>query len=382
LLSALVAIPSVNPMGRTLAGPDYLETRLANYLEAWFRELGVRCERQPVAPGRDNLLAWYEAPGARRLILFDVHQDTVPTDGMTIPPFVPEIAHGRLSGRGSCDVKGSMAAMLIAFARLVRERPRGSASVLLACTVDEEFTHTGSSRLAATQHGAELAIVAEPTGLDLVHSHKGALRWKIRTKGVACHSSAPHLGVNAIYRMGPVVALLEKFAATLAASKPDPILGPPTLSVGRIEGGQSVNVVPDWCEIEVDRRLIPGEDATTCLETVRELVQGLFEATESLEMSQPWVHMPALSPQAAGWIEPLAGAIETATGRRPRVMGVPFGTDAGPLSAHGTPCVVFGPGDIAQAHTKDEWIALEQVQLAAQAYFQIGVELGRCEPTR
>ena len=175
-----------------------------------------------MAPGRDNLLAWYDAPDARRLILFDVHQDTVPADGMTIPPFVPEIAGGRLSGRGSCDVKGSMAAMLSAFARLVRERPPGSASVLLACTVDEEFTHLGSSRLAETQHGAELAIVAEPTLLNLVHCHKGALRWKIRTKGVACHSSTPHLGVNAIYRMGRVLDLLQKYAGTLAASHARP----------------------------------------------------------------------------------------------------------------------------------------------------------------
>ncbi len=266
LLSALVSLPSVNPMGRSLAGPEYFETRLSNYLEAWFEDLGVRFERQPVAPGRDNILAWYDAPAARRLILFDVHQDTVPADGMTIPAFVPEITGGRLSGRGSCDVKGSMAAMLSAFARLVRERPPGSASVLLACTVDEEFTHLGSSRLAATKHGAELAIVAEPTSLNLVHCHKGVLRWKIRTKGVACHSSTPHLGANAIYRMGLVLDLLRKYAGMLAASKPDPILGPPTLSVGRIEGGQSVNVVPDWCEIEVDRRLIPGEDAAVARE--------------------------------------------------------------------------------------------------------------------
>jgi acetylornithine deacetylase/succinyl-diaminopimelate desuccinylase-like protein len=377
LLSALVSIPSVNPMGRRLAGPEYLETRLTSFLEAWFHELGVRCERQPIAPGRDNLLARYDAPGARRLILFDVHQDTVPVDGMTIPPFVPEINGGRLAGRGSCDVKGSMAAMLSAFARLVRERPPGSASVLLACTIDEEFTHVGSSRLAETKHGAELAIVAEPTLLNLVHCHKGALRWKIRTKGVACHSSTPHLGINAIYRMGVVLDLLHKYAGMLAASTPDPILGPATLSVGRIEGGQSVNVVPDWCEVEVDRRLIPGEDAASAMKTVKELAEKLFEDPGCVEMSQPWVHSPPLAPQATGWVEPLSRAIETATGHRPRLMGVPFGTDAGPLSEKGTPCVVFGPGDIAQAHTKDEWIDLEQVHLAAQAYFQIAVDLGR-----
>jgi acetylornithine deacetylase/succinyl-diaminopimelate desuccinylase-like protein len=301
----------------------------------------------------------------------------VPADGMTIPPFVPEVADGRLAGRGSCDVKGSMAAMLTAFARLVRERPPGSASVLLACTVDEEFTHIGSSRLSETMHRAELAIVAEPTLLNLVHCHKGALRWTIRTKGVACHSSTPHLGVSAIYRMGVVLDALQKHAALLAASAPDPILGPPTLSVGRIEGGQSVNVVPDWCDIEVDRRLIPGENATAAMDTVKELIENLFEDPGSVEMSKPWVHMPPLTAQATGWLEPLSRAIETATAHRPILMGVPFGTDAGPLSEKGTPCVVFGPGDIAQAHTKDEWIDLEQVHKAARAYFQIAVDLGR-----
>jgi acetylornithine deacetylase len=296
---------------------------------------------------------------------------------MTISPFIPEIAGGRLSGRGSCDVKGSMAAMLWAFARLVRERRSSSASVLLACTVDEEFTHLGSSRLAHSKHGADLAIVAEPTLLNLVHCHKGVFRFKIRTKGVACHSSTPHLGQNAIHRMGDVLAILRNYAGMLSGSAPDPILGPPTLSVGRIDGGQSVNVVPDWCEIEVDRRLIPGEDAATALDTVKQIVSKLFDEPDCVEVSQPWVHMPPLVSQATYWIEPVSNAIQRATGRRPEAIGVPFGTDAGPLSEQGTPCLVFGPGDIAQAHTKDEWIALEQVDLAARAYFQIAIELGR-----
>jgi acetylornithine deacetylase len=376
LLSDLVAIPSVNPMGRSLSGPDYLETRLTEYLEGWFRKLGARHERQSVAPGRENILAWYDAPSSRRLIIFEVHQDTVPADGMTIPAFEPSIHGGRLSGRGSCDVKGSMAAMLNAFERLVGERPPGSASVLLACTVDEEFTHKGSSRLADMSHGAELAIVAEPTSLDLVHCHKGVLRWKVRTRGVACHSSTPQLGVNAIFGMRRVLEALEHHAAELSKTTPDPILGYPSLSVGRIEGGQSVNVVPDWCEIEVDRRLIPGEDAAACLNAAREFVEHETGGAVLFEFAAPWVHMPPLAARSERWIEPLVHAIETATGRRPRLKGVPFGTDAGPLSEHGLPCAVFGPGDIAQAHTKDEWVELDEVRLAAEAYFQIAVQLG------
>lgn len=376
LLRELVAIPSVNPMGRPLSGDTVLETRMTAYLESWFRERGIPCRRQPAAPGRENVLAFYEAPDARRTLLFDVHQDTVPTDGMTIPPFEPTVEGGRVYGRGSCDVKGGMAAMLAAFERLVRERPSGSASVLLACTVDEEFTHVGSTVLAQSGHGADLAIVAEPTRLDLVHCHKGALRWKVRTHGVACHSSTPHLGKNAIYRMAGVLQRLEELAGTLSRSAPHPILGPPSLSVGRIEGGQSVNVVPDWCEIEVDRRLIPGEEAAACLGQVSDALATLPGGLEGIDFGDPWVHMPALPPSAGAWLEPVAAAVEAATGRKPDVHGVPFGTDAGPLGAAGTPCLVFGPGDIAQAHTKDEWIEIDQVQLAAEAFYRIACELG------
>lgn len=376
LLRELVAIPSVNPMGRPLSGDTVLETRMTAYLESWFRERGIPSRRLPAAPGRENVLAFYEAPNARRTLLFDVHQDTVPTDGMTIPPFEPTVEGGRVYGRGSCDVKGGMAAMLAAFERLVGERPSGSASVLLACTVDEEFTHVGSSVLAQSAHGADLAIVAEPTRLDLVHCHKGALRWKVRTHGVACHSSTPHLGKNAIYRMAGVLQRLEELAGTLSRSAPHPILGPPSLSVGRIEGGQSVNVVPDWCEIEVDRRLIPGEEAAACLGQVSDALATLPGGLEGIDFGDPWVHMPALPPSAGAWLEPVAAAVEAATGRKPDVHGVPFGTDAGPLGAAGTPCLVIGPGDIAQAHTKDEWIEIEQVQLAAEAFYRIACELG------
>lgn len=376
LLSVLVSIPSVNPMGRSLSGDQFLETRLSAYLEDWFRLKGIPCQRQAVSPGRDNLLARFDSPGSNRTLIFDVHQDTVPTDGMTIAPFDPRVEGGRLYGRGACDIKGAMAAMLVTLDRLCRERPAGAASVILACTVDEEFTHTGSSRLAETDLGASLAIVAEPTELNLVHCHKGALRWKVRTRGVACHSSTPDRGINAIYRMAPVLDTLAEYARRLAGSPPDPILGPPSLSVGRIEGGQSVNIVPDWCEVEIDRRLIPGEDPRSALSDARAYLAERLGGLESVEFGEPWVNMPPLVPGIDAWSERLRDAVAGVTGRVPEIVGVPYGTDAGPLSAAGLTCVVFGPGDIAQAHTKDEWIALDQVEMAAEAYYQIACSLG------
>jgi acetylornithine deacetylase/succinyl-diaminopimelate desuccinylase family protein len=381
LLADLVAIPSVNPMGRSLTGPGCLEVEITAYLGRWFQELGIPCERQTIAPGRANLLARYDAPGSRKTVLFDAHQDTVPVEGMTIEPFKPVIDAGRMYGRGSCDVKGGLAAMLTAFARLVRERPAGSASVIMACTVDEEFTHTGSSRLAMTEHGADVAIVAEPTRLQIVDCHKGAVRWKVRTRGVACHSSTPHLGDNAIYKMAALVAALADYASELGRSEPHPVLGPPSLSVGRIEGGQSVNVVPDLCEIEIDRRVIPGELAGDCIASVETALLKRLGSLEGVEFLPPWVKMPPLSPTpewpgAERLIKSVSDAVARVTGRVPSVIGVPYGTDAGPLSESGLPCLVFGPGDIAQAHTKDEWLELDQLRLAADAYFEIARGLG------
>lgn len=380
LLAELVSIPSVNPMGRPIQGPGFLEGGMTDYLDAWFRQLGVSFERQVVSLGRDNLIARYDPPKARRTLLFDAHQDTVPTDGMTIDPFRPIIHGNRMFGRGACDIKGGMAAMLTAFARLVRERPKGSAAVIMACTVDEEFTHTGSSRLAVTPHGADLAVVAEPTELQIVNCHKGAVRWKIRANGVACHSSTPHLGENAIYRMAAVVSILSAHARELATGPGHPVLGPPTLSVGRIEGGQSVNVVPDRCEIEIDRRVIPGETPTDCIARAEAFLRDRLGSLSGLEFLPPWVKMPALSPEKSGsdrWIPPLRLAIASATGTAPTVTGVPYGTDAGPLGETGLPCLVFGPGNIAQAHTKDEWVDLEQVRQAAEAYYQMAMAVGR-----
>src|SRR5712691_7177720 len=183
LLRDLVAIPSVNPMGRPLQGPEYFEHRVTAYLEDFFRGLGVPYERQTVAPQRDNIVARFEAPGARRTLLLEAHQDTVPTDNMTIDPFGATINDGRLYGRGACDIKGGLASMLATFARVVREKPRGAANVVMACTVDEEHTFTGVRQLVQRGLKADMAVVAEPTELNIVHAHKGIARWHVSTGG-------------------------------------------------------------------------------------------------------------------------------------------------------------------------------------------------------
>ncbi len=368
LLHDLVRLPSVNPMGRPVTGDIFYEFRVTDYLEQFFRGLGVPFERQAVEPQRDNIVARFDSPKASFTVLFEVHQDTVPVDGMVIDPFGGEVRDGKLFGRGSCDVKGGMAAMLTAFARLVRERPANAANVIIACTVDEEHTFLGVQRLMEKGIRADFAIVAEPTLLQIVDAHKGVVRWKVRTEGRACHSSRPDQGVNAIYRMGHVLPAIEAYADRLMKSAAHPRLGPPTLSVGRIDGGVSVNTVPDGCVIEIDRRLLPGEDPEAAWRDFHDYVTS--KAKAPFICDPVWMACPALDSTTSGNLcKRLGTAIDAVEGRH-EVLAVPFGTDASSIAQAGIPAVVFGPGDIAQAHTKDEWIELNQIDRAAEILYR------------
>jgi acetylornithine deacetylase len=380
ILCRLIAIPSVNPMGRELSGPTYYEGRLSDWLVEFFRSIGATHERIEVVPGRDNVIARYDSPGAKRTLLLDAHQDTVPVDGMTIAPFEPQLRDGRITGRGASDVKGGLAAMLFAFRRLVRERPAGAANVILSCTCDEESTslgindlvtywreNAGRSQLIASPPDG--AVIAEPTLLDVVVAHRGATRFRIRTKGRACHSSDPRQGLNAIYRMARVVACLEEYADVLGRTvKPHPLCGGATLSVGRIEGGVSVNTVPDDCAIEIDRRVIPGEDHHAALDDLKTYVTSRLDF--EIEFETPWLNGAALGDEHNHWLaEPLLQCIAQVAGPH-KAVGVPYGTHASRTAAGGVPSVVFGPGSIAQAHTRDEFIEIDQLEKAAEVYYR------------
>jgi acetylornithine deacetylase len=387
-LADLVRRPSVNPMGRDLSGPEYLEGRVTDYLVQRFTAAQIPWARQPVAPGRDNVLARLEAtvPDAPT-ILWDAHQDTVPAEGMTIEPFAPLVRDGRMYGRGTCDVKGGMAAMLVALDRLRASPLPRRATVVFSATVNEEFGFSGARALvrlwsdsapvptdaAARQLGGGrpvAAVVAEPTDLDLVMQHKGAVRWRIRVRGRACHSAFPERGSNAIYPAGRVILAIEALAAELLARQPDHPCGPPTLNLGTIRGGAGVNLVPDLAVLEVERRVLPGESPVAARDEVIARIAAACEAA-TVEHDPPFLESAGLADAsadraAAAWIESLAAAVRVggAGGRRTAAR---YGTNASVFAEAGVPSVVFGPGSIAQAHTADEWIELAQVDAAAAA---------------
>jgi acetylornithine deacetylase/succinyl-diaminopimelate desuccinylase family protein len=372
LLAELVRRPSVNPMGRSDLPSEILhESRVTSFLEEQLRSIGCPYRRQTVQPGRDNLIATYTPPTPPPFsVLFEAHQDTVPVDAMTVEPFGARIEHGKMYGRGSCDVKAGGSVMLAAFARLVREKPPGSAAVTLAFTVDEEHTFLGIQELMTSGFRADYAIVAEPTLLNIVNAHKGVVRWHLETAGRACHSSRPEQGINAIYRMGRLLNGIEEYANKLRSLPPDAVLGPRTLSVGRITGGVSANTVPDICRIDIDRRLIPGENPAAAVEDLSQFLKGYPGIDFSFATTTPQLACPPLAPLLSGDLVKRLGAnIDSVVGKH-EVHAVPYGTDASTVAMAGVPTVVFGPGDIAQAHTKDEWIDLAQLEPTAEILFR------------
>ena len=327
---------------------------LANILRGW----GGQIQVTETAPGRPNILACFPGQNSQRSLLFDAHTDVVAVDGMTIPPFTPTIRNGKLYGRGASDTKGPMAAMLMAIRRVLDEDGQPPITVWFAGTCNEELGATGATALMASGFRADMAVVAEPTNFQIVYSHKGALRAILETAGVAAHSSMPHLGVNAIYQMAAVITRLEK----MTFSNPHPKLGQPTLSVGTITGGSQVNIVPANCQIEIDRRLVPGE---TREEIVRQLV-----GNDAVNCTVTEYYPPFEESLESPVVQLVANASRRLLGRA-EFITPPYATNAGPFKMAGIPSVIFGPGNLAQAHTKDEYIELALLEQGVDLYADI-----------
>ena len=375
LTQELVRIPSVNPMGREVDGPPYFEDRLTDHLQQLIEQLQLPVERHIVMPKRDNLITRLEGIGKSResILLLEVHQDTVPVDGMTIPPFEAALANGRILGRGACDVKGGMATLLTTLARLQETAHDDRPTIVAAFTINEENGFDGIRHLCETTNRGkshllprlpDAAIVTEPTELDVVMAHKGTVRWRCHTDGVAGHSSQPDKGINAIYRMSEIVRAFRDYATRgLPTDQQDPWVGGPTLSVGTIHGGISINTIPDRCTIEIDRRTLPNESPPSAYQHALEFLSKHASA-EGVTHDAPLLQAPGLSTECN---QALAASLSESCHRLDapgKFTGVSYGTDAGPLSTFGVPTVVFGPGSIAQAHTKDEWIDTDSLETA------------------
>ena len=385
LLAELIALPSVNPafapQGAASARPvlrsnaaeggqarlcRFGEKKVADFLASVAAKAGLEVEFQKVLPGRSNLIVrLLPRNKIRQTILLAPHLDTVDADDSQ---FVPRVKNGRLYGRGTCDTKGSVAAMLTALCELanIKSRPNET-EIIFAGLIDEEQAQAGSRALVAQAsrlqlvdgrdaRSTTLAIVGEPTRLQVVTAHKGSLWLQLETRGKAAHGAMPWLGQNAVREMARIVCALEMDYAARLWKRKHPLLGPATVSVGTICGGAQPNIVPDRCAISIDRRTLPGQtDSGVC----REIAAFLRSKNLSAKISSTKL-APAL-PLETNPNLPLVRQFLWSVGQV-KPAGVDFFCDAAVLAGAGIPSVVFGPGDIAQAHTTDEWISLASLE--------------------
>lgn len=362
LLAQLVAVPSVNPHDEPdarIAG----EKRIADVVAAYLSECGFDVSLSEREAGRPNLLAARGPADARRTLLLEVHLDTVGVKGMKRPPFEPRVEDGKLYGRGACDDKGPMASALFALKHADLDRLAGAGvRVVFAGAMGEETGNIGAVRLVEDGLRADQTIVLEPTELAVIHAHKGALWFEVEVRGRAAHGSHPEHGVNAVTGMAHVLRFLEERIAGDRKRLDHPLLGKPSLSVGSIHGGTSVNIVPDRCVIGVDRRTLPGENNEAVLEAVRLELERL--ASEGLILSHEIRLLKEGTPFETAVPSPLVDLLTKSCeqeGRPVRMEGAAWYSDAGPLSAVSGEIAVFGPGSIRQAHTAEEYIDLEEL---------------------
>lgn len=358
LLAELIAIPSVNsaflPEGDARAG----ESRVADFLACKAASAGLTLEFQEVFPGRSNLLVRLTPDGKiRRRIFLAPHLDTVGNAEMPQTCFEPRKKNGRLHGRGACDTKGSVAAMFTALLALTQQATRPKETeIVFAGLVDEENAQHGSRALAGSKMKGDLAIVGEPTQLRVITAHKGDLWLKLVTRGKAAHGARPELGDNAVHRAARIVDVIETRYARELRRRKHSILGSPTINVGAMHGGTQPNIVPDSCEILLDRRTVPGENDRA---VQREIIG--FIRSRGLEAKlvnyKHNVCPPMETDAKLPFVRQFMGLIE-----QRQAQGVDFFCDAAILSSAGIPSIVFGPGDIAQAHTADEWISLQSLE--------------------
>ena len=377
-LSAMVRIPSVNTFGNSDPKRP-AEEEMAQFFEARMKEIGLDVSSAHVADGRRNVWGRLRGTGNGPTIMLAGHLDTVGVPGYE-NPFEPTIKDGRIHGRGSCDMKAGLAAYLEVARILVASDAPLNGDVIIAGVVDEEDAMIGSKDFGENGPHVDCAIVAEPSKLAISTAHRGQICLFIRTHGKSTHSSVPENGINAIYHMSAVVDALLAYANTLSTRDPDPLCGKPTFSIGAIKGGEGASSVPDFCEIEVDRRTVPGETYDSVSAELKDVLEQVAATTPDFnyEISPPSLNCPPLkTDMSSPLVLAISSAVKKISGQDAKYMTFPGSTDA---PNFGCPTVICGAGDLAQCHSVNESVPSSEIKSAVDIYLET-IKLMQNQPT-
>jgi acetylornithine deacetylase len=355
LLSELVAIDSVNP---SLVDGGAGETEIAAFVAGWARDAGLQAEVLEATPGRPSVLVRARGSGGGRTLLLCGHLDTVNVERM-LDPHRPGIDGDRLYARGAYDMKAGVAAALVAAREAAALGLRGD--VVVACVADEEHASLGVQE-ALRSLSADAAIVTEPTEMELVVAHKGFVWAEIEVTGVPAHGSRPHLGVDAIVRMGPVLSGLGELDEALAA-RTHALLGRGSVHASVIEGGVELSSYPGRCVLGLERRTLPGETAADVERELDELLDRCRAADPQLVAEQRTllVREPFEVDPESELVGAVSAAATEVLGAEPAIAGASYWADAAFIAAAGIPTVMFGPSGEG-AHALEEWVSVSDTE--------------------
>ena len=361
LLERLVSIDSVNP---GLGGRG--EGEIAMFVAEWARGAGLEVELDEAAPGRSNVIVTARGSGGGKTLLLNAHMDTVGHAGMA-DPLTPRVEDGRLYGRGAYDMKGGLAACLVAAAEAGGRGLRGN--VVVTAVVDEELASIGTQSVLARVR-ADAAIVAEPTEMRVAIAHKGFVAFEVETHGRAAHGSRPDLGIDAIAKMGHFLVGLEALDRSLRERPTHHLLGSGSLHAGVVAGGSEFSTYPDRCLLQAERRMVPGES----LDQVEGELQGLLDRLrrDEPDFNGTWRTVAARSPFEIGPAEEIVRLVQS-RGAAGDPVGMTYWADSALIAELQIPTVLFGPGGEG-AHAQVEWVSIADVERCAAVFLSVATE--------
>lgn len=369
-LADLIRMNSINP---TLAPSGAGEGEIADYVAAALGAMGLKVARFEPEPGRITIAGTLPGSGNGRSLMMNAHYDTVGVEGMA-EPFSAAVRDGKMFGRGSYDMKGSLAAQMAAVKAMVDSGTKLRGDVVIAAVADEEFGSIGTADLI-THLKTDAAIVTEPTALQICLAHKGYLWIEVETKGRAAHGSRFEQGIDANMRMGRFLAGLDRLEKELRTRSPHPLVGPPSLHAAMIQGGDGLSTYAASCKLQIERRTIPGETEEQVLRELREIVEklGAEDSTFAASVRSFFVREPFEVARDASIVRALDKSVRKMLAREPVYMGDTPWMDAALLQAAGVETVVIGPAG-GGAHAAVEWVEMESVAQVAAILAEAAVD--------
>jgi succinyl-diaminopimelate desuccinylase len=356
---------------KSLSGDKKNLSQIGELLACEMRETDLEVDLLEAEEGLTNVVGRHKGSKDAPRILFNGHTDVVPVQNLDVwevDPFSAEMKNGRIYGRGACDMKGGLAAMIIAYKVLLSVFPEFSGNLILTATVDEEIGGFKGMKYIVDQGiSADMGIVCEPSNFMITNVCKGLLWLRLITKGKSAHGSMPEKGVNAIYKMSKVLTLLERYRFKVPTHA---MLGDPTISVGSIKGGTKPNVIPDRCESEIDVRYLPSQSHKDVMAELKKQIEGLkredhqIEAELELIRYRTSVEIKKEEPV----VTLIADALRKVIQKEPQYKGMPSPGDSEYLVRAGVPSVMFGPGTEELCHVDNEWISVDDLVTGVKIY--------------